>query len=71
MFIHKEETPLVFLIKEIDSELLDQLIEWFVRRKPVHLIRSLVNSERVSTDCCYELIFDHSRDAVEFKLTFL
>lgn len=71
MFTHREETPLVFFINEINDELRDELLEWFVRRQPRHIVRKLNNRERDDYGSDFELIFENKTDAMEFKLTFL
>jgi hypothetical protein len=71
MFVHREDTPLVFFISELNDEMRDRIVEWFVRRQPVHCVRRLLNKERDDHGHDFELIFADKKDAVEFKLTFL
>ncbi len=71
MFTHSDETPLVFYINDIEVAVRSEIFEWFVRRKPEHFVRALLNHERDKIGYKYELIFTHKKDAMEFKLTFL
>lgn len=71
MFTHREDTPLIFYLSEYDPVLMAEVSEWFIRRKPEHLVRTLVNAERDEAGHKYELIFANKIDAMEFKLTFL
>ncbi|MNK29850.1 hypothetical protein D3C87_482530 [compost metagenome] len=71
MFTHREDTPLVFYMSELDSTLMPDVFDWFLRRKPEHFVRTLVNRESDDYGHKYELIFANKIDAMEFKLTFL
>lgn len=71
MFTHSDDTPLVFFVDDMDAVMTADIFEWFVRRKPEHFVRTLLNMERNESGHKYELIFTHKKDAMEFKLTFL
>lgn len=71
MITHRESTPLVFFLSELDAEMRERLFLWFTTRQPDHMFRTLVNHERTKYGFCYEIIFANAIDAVEFKLTFI